>query len=120
MTEKQSTIERPTREQMLGFTERQLAALRPQIASLLTKFRDSVRLGSGADEESGRLFHELTLLRLVYSQLRCEAETFTSQGNGRWVSPDEATQFPPAQFAEAAPAKRQPMGFRKATEPSAD
>lgn len=75
MTEKQSMIERPTREQMLSFIERQLATMRPQIADFQARFRASV-LGNDAHEQSATLFRDSLLLRLEYTQLCCERENF--------------------------------------------
>lgn len=107
---------KPTEEQLRAFLERQLSRLRPEIADLQTKFRDAV--GRGDEDEAARLFRDALLLRLEYTQLLCEAERFSAQGNARWVSQEEPASFPPSPFAEGAPPVKRAMGFRP-TEASA-
>jgi hypothetical protein len=106
LSEKRSS---DSKEKMREFLDRQIARLRLKIADLQTQFKVSVSRGSEADEESGKLFPEASVLRLEYTQLCCERESLGPV----WVSPDELRSFAPRESDSDQPTRRQPMGFRK-------
>jgi hypothetical protein len=103
MEEKQSE-----KEMLRAFIDRRLTRLRREIDDRQAQYKASVSHGIEADEESGRLYREASVLRLEYTQLCCDRESLGPV----WVSLEEPRSFPPRESDSDTPTKRQPMGFR--------